>query len=139
MKKHNQQGIVLIVSLVFLLGLSALMLAALTISHLQTKMSAHWQQAQQAFANAESLLTQAETIIHITDVQGENSSTEKGNYHYQLIKQEQCANYYQITAQGNYANTKAKLISILKISKITIPECQSLTEPIKQRVFWQQQ
>ena len=108
-----QQGIVLIVTLIYLLVLSSLAVSALTISHLQLRMSQNYEVKIQAFEAAEAGLHAGEQVLkpsfHAAYLQ-----KETGSFHYEnflvsyyieklpgqvcLLPMNKTGDFYQITA-----------------------------------------
>lgn len=134
----REQGVVLIVALLYLMVITGLVSAAFECCILQTKTSVQNFTVAQALQNAEQVLRAGEDAVRSTDSQGQGSLGALGTY--QFIRQSTwvCgAQYYQVTALGFSRGAQVKLSSILQIPRRDQKGCPS-TVMIRKRIAWEQ-
>jgi len=110
---ESEKGMVLVVVMLFLLGVSLLALTLLNTSFLETKMSSYYQNKAHAFYKAEDILEQREReIMSEKIVSPEITEIKNANV---------CgANFYRITASAEHNAVQSKIQSTF--AKIVKPD-----------------
>lgn len=130
----NQQGIILITALLYLLVVTLLVMSAFSTSILQAHMAAHFSDEIHAFQQAETVLLAAEKAIHGEELEGQGSSN-RSFYHYKRRAENACGNYYHIDVTGTFNTAKRMLESVLWVPVPTHEKCSEGISARK-RVWW---
>lgn len=135
-----QRGIALITALLYLLVITLLVTSAASSGLLQTKISQHLGQEEQAFENAESALLAGESAIeHSVEEsdQGEGVINADASYRFAKISRPECGLYYQIDATGITATATRRLQSWLVLPAVGKNPCTD-TASSPHRVAWRE-
>lgn len=136
MLANNQQGMVLVTVLLYLLVVTFLVVCAFSTSTLQTKISAHFNQEKQAFEYAESALLVGEEKINPNEKEGSGNIDAHTTYQFHRWASVECGLFYQVDAVG-VLMSKVHLQSIFIFPDRGENPCKDHTlKP--HRVMWQQ-
>ncbi len=135
----RQDGMILMMTMVYLLAATLLITATLDTAWLQTNMAQHFMADSQALANAETALLIGEESIRGDELQGSKAISPQMNFEFQQRPDGVCgAIYYQVTAVGTYAHAQRRVESILQIPLPEPPDCPSGI-PLRRRLAWYQE
>lgn len=132
---HTQQGVILIMALLYLLAVTVLVISTFSSSILQWNMAVHFTDEVRAFQQAEAALLAAEKAIQGNELEG-RGSINQGFYHYKRRAENDCGLvYYHIDVTGAFAMAKRTLQAILLVPVPTNKECPD-GMPDRKRVWW---
>jgi Tfp pilus assembly protein PilX len=140
---HKQQGAALTTAMLYLAILTLLVVAALAVSSLQTKLSQQYFQAAETFENAEAALVTVEILIQPGEQQGEGVINQQVHYRFsKLTATNPCTDSYVINVMNKAATSNIQLESIWQLpiinSKNVLPE-ECLSEAVMAgRMAWRQ-
>ncbi len=137
MNSQAQQGMVLIMALLYLSVVTLLVLVAFESGLVQIKISAHLSDNEQSLQNAETALLGGETAIQGNEIEGQGKIDATASYRYKRRPESACGvAYYEINATGVYAASKTELESILSVPVGSPDECDAI--PVREEIAWRQ-
>ncbi|HVV68884.1 MAG TPA: PilX N-terminal domain-containing pilus assembly protein [Gammaproteobacteria bacterium] len=138
MNMQFQQGMVLVMALLYLSVITLLVCSAFEVGLVQIKIASHLTDDAQALQNAQSALVAGEIAIQGNETEGQGDAGQQSLYQFKRRPESACGViYYQINATGTYATAKSELESILLIPVAGEVECPDKISQ-RQEVAWRQ-
>ena len=138
MNVQSQQGMVLVMALLYLSVITLLVLSAFEVGLLQIKIASRLTDDAQALQNAETGLIVGEAAVQGNETGGRGDVGAQSVYQFKRRPESACGIiYYQINATGTYATAKSELESVLLVPVVGEVDCPEEI-PKRREVSWRQ-
>jgi len=135
--KHSL-GTVLILALLFLALISFLLVAALDMSIMETKMSVNFKKHTLAFQAADSSIRMAELSLTKIKIETSDNSNTHSHYSITFLENQGCQRLFQIKAIGQFETASSQIEEVYSVARDSDPACTQKSAQVGQRISWRE-